>query len=175
MARLKGSSPVPSAASVCLLSAVVWLAGCGGPRALPLALLRACDAVGSQCEDIRVDARPDAVVFLVGDAGAAPFEDNPLLQQLRAAVGEVADRGVPTTVTFLGDNVYDVGVRVGNENDMQRLDAQVNVVRGAPRTRGLFIPGNHDWAGHRDSVAVVCRQAEALAEIGRREGGPRSA
>lgn len=171
MARATVLSPVRSASSICIVSAVVWLSACGGPRVIPAGLLRACDAIGSQCEDVRVDPQPDAVVFLVGDAGAAVFEDNPLLQQLRVAVAEVADRGVPTTVTFLGDNVYDVGVRDGNDEDLRRLDAQVNVVRGATGTQGLFLPGNHDWAGHRDSVAVVCRQAEVLAERDDREAG----
>lgn len=169
MARAGGFAPKRAAAFTCVVSVVVWLAACGGPRTIPMGLLRSCDAAGSQCADISVDPRPDAVIFLVGDAGAASFEDNPLLQQLRVAVSEVADSGLPTTVTFLGDNVYDVGVRDGNDEDLRRLDAQVNVVRGAMDTRGLFIPGNHDWAGHRDSVAVVCRQADVLAETARNE------
>jgi hypothetical protein len=169
MARATGFPRARTASSICILSAVVWITACGGPRAIPSGLLRACDAAGSRCEDVRVDPQPDAVVFLVGDAGGTTFEENPLLQQLRLAVAQVADRGVPTTVTFLGDNVYDVGVREGNDEDLRRLDAQVNVVRGAPGTQGLFLPGNHGWAGHRDSVAVVCRQARVLAETDGRE------
>lgn len=150
-------------------ASLVGIAACGGPGALPDQVLRACDTPNVMCEDVRVDDGADAVVFLVGDAGAAPIAENSLLRDLQAEVSRVAADGIPVTVAFLGDNIYDVGLRDGNQDDLDRLDAQVHVVRDTPGSRGVFVPGNHDWAGHSDSVAVVCRQADKLTEISRRE------
>jgi phosphodiesterase/alkaline phosphatase D-like protein len=56
----------------------------------------------------------EAVLFLVGDAGNQEFDRNPVLQHMKTAVTALDERGVPTTVVFLGDNVYDEGVREGD-------------------------------------------------------------
>lgn len=166
----RGTSVTPAwGARLVVAASLLGVAGCGGPSGLPGSVLRACAEPGAWCENPRVDADADHVVFLVGDAGASPIEENSLLRDLRVAVRDVAETDVPVTVAFLGDNVYEVGVRAGNDEDLRKLDAQVQVVRDTPGSRGIFLPGNHDWAGHRDSVAVVCRQADVLAEVTRSE------
>jgi len=56
-------------------------------------------------------------------------------------------------VLFLGDNVYEKGIRdldhPGYDSDTLRLNTQIRVVTGpnarAAGTRAVFLPGNHDW------------------------------
>jgi hypothetical protein len=51
-------------------------------------------------------------------------------------------------IVFLGDNVYPAGIpqegRAEWADALRRLDAQIAAV--PPGARGIFIPGNHDWA-----------------------------
>ena len=98
----------------------------------------------SQCPDQGSDDQ-DAVLFLVGDAGAKEFDSNPVVQHMKTVVTALDERGVPTTVLFLGDNVYDEGVREGHPEDLRLLEAQVEVVSGTS-AKGIFLPGNHDRA-----------------------------
>lgn len=93
----------------------------------------------------------EAVLFLVGDAGYVPFGENPVLHDLRERVRALGDRGVPVMVLYLGDNVYEDGVRADHPEDLELLDAQVEVVRGVS-ARARFIAGNHDWANTSDPV-----------------------
>lgn len=98
----------------------------------------------------------EAVVLLVGDAGAATWEESPVLRGLAAEVefwSERIERDSSVTVAFLGDNVYPVGVRDRSHSafatDSARLMSQVNVLAGPfARDRaatGFFLAGNHDW------------------------------
>ena len=109
----------------------------------------------------------EAVLFLVGDAGYVPFVDNPVLHDLQERVRALSDRGVPVMVLYLGDNVYDAGVRADHPEDLELLDAQVEVVRGAS-ARARFIPGNHDWA---NTAAPVGRQRLRAQELALRTHG----
>lgn len=110
---------------------------------------------------------PRAVLYLIGDAGDAR-PDLPVLRQLRSDI----DRqpvDAPIVVAFLGDNVYEAGVRDASDpgfaRDSVRLQSQIDVLRGS-RATGLFLPGNHDWAdGGPEGVRRLRNQAEF---IGRR-------
>ncbi len=67
-------------------------------------------------------------------------------------------------VAFLGDNIYPAGLREpeheGRGRDEIAIDRQLAVVRGI-RARGLFVPGNHDWAGGGErGLASIQRQGE---------------
>ena len=93
----------------------------------------------------------EAVLFLLGDAGYVRFEQNPVLQDLQERVQALGDLGVPVMVLYLGDNVYDAGIRADNPQDLELLDAQVEVVRG-DSARARFVPGNHDWANTTDPL-----------------------
>ena len=121
-----------------------------------------CVAPSSQCPAQVVEDQ-DAVLFLVGDAGAKEFEDNPVLQHMKTAVMALNGRGVPTTVVFLGDNVYEEGLREGHPEDLRLLGAQVEVIAGTS-ARAIFLPGNHDWGstGGDEGLARLMNQEEAL-------------
>ena len=88
----------------------------------------------------------ETTLFLVGDAGEPdPRRRGPALDSLTAQASLVAPRSI---VVFLGDNVYPAGIpeegRAEWADARRRLEVQVDAVpRGA---RGIFIPGNHDWA-----------------------------
>jgi hypothetical protein len=126
----------------------------------------------------------DAVVFLVGDAGAAVTGESPLLSALQADVERWStalrrDSGV--SIAFLGDNVYPVGIRPrddpGFPADSVRLWSQLDLVTGPAATKhktiGLFVTGNHDWANNAsdvgfDRVLLLNEQLKAAREAGRR-------
>ena len=102
-------------------------------------------------------SKVDAVVFLLGDAGAAVTGQAPLIDAIRADVERwsgALKRDSAVSVIYLGDIVYPEGVRnrddPGFEADSARLWSQIDVVDG-PEARkhatvGLFLAGNHDWA-----------------------------
>ncbi len=121
----------------------------------------------SQCFDQGSDDQ-DAVLLLVGDAGGEEFDDNPVLQRMKTAVAALDERGVPTTVVFLGDNVYDEGLREGHPEDFRLLEAQVEVVSGTS-AKGIFLAGNHDWGdtGEEEGLERIVNQEQALRGFNR--------
>lgn len=86
-------------------------------------------------------------LFLIGDAGEPdPRAVGAPLDSLTAQVAVAPQRSI---VVFLGDNVYPEGIpeegRAEFADSRRRLEAQIRAVPvGA---RGIFVPGNHDWAG----------------------------
>jgi hypothetical protein len=128
---------------------------------LVAAALAACSRQGYAPREARTLAEPDpgevaAVLFLVGDAGAASVDRSPLLHRLRRDVerwSEALATDSAVTVLFLGDNVYPGGVRDPGTRHFARdtayLSAQAWSVDGprarAHGTRGIFVAGNHDW------------------------------
>jgi hypothetical protein len=126
----------------------------------------------------------EAVVFLVGDAGAALGGSSPLLDDLASRVeawaGHLgADSAV--TVAFLGDNVYPLGVRNRAHRrfaeDSLRLWSQIATLDGpAARSggaRGLFLPGNHDWGESSGEAGVArLRNQSEMLRAARRAGTP---
>ncbi len=89
----------------------------------------------------------ETTLFLIGDAGEQdPRLRSPVMDSLAAQAAEAPERSI---IVFLGDNVYPDGIpedgRAQYADARRRLAAQVNAVpQGA---RGIFVPGNHDWAG----------------------------
>lgn len=117
----------------------------------------------------------DAVVFLVGDAGAAASERSPLLRALGADIerwSAALARDSATSVIFLGDIVYPVGVRERDHpefaQDSSHLWSQIDLVSGvharAHSTAGLFLPGNHDW-GNQTGPGGLQRLLNLEAEL----------
>lgn len=86
-------------------------------------------------------------LFLIGDAGEPdPRDREPAVDSMTA---QAAIEPAKSVIVFLGDNVYPDGIpeegRAEYADSRRRLESQVVAVpRGA---RGIFIPGNHDWAG----------------------------
>ncbi len=110
-------------------------------------------------------APPAAVVFLIGDAGVSS-DTSLILRLLREDVQRQA-AGSATMVVFLGDNVYEHGVRPeaanGRSKDVARLAAQAAVVEGTP-AEAVFVPGNHDW-DQADGPASIRRQGDLLRQL----------
>lgn len=146
----------------------------GVPVALLVLLGQGCShtspyaAVPWSAEERVAEERADRVL-LFGDGGA-PFieealpdeklyEGDAALTALHAWASRIPGR---TTIVFLGDNIYEDGLPEeagsGYEESRRRLQAQTSVVE-ASGARGLFIPGNHDWAdGRRGGWDAVLRQ-----------------
>ena len=114
-------------------------------------------------------AAPDEIettLFLVGDAGEPVRRGDPVLAALRRAV---ADRPERTIVAFLGDNIYPRGMPPEGAPDRsdaeRRMNAQLAVVAGTG-ARGIFVPGNHDWARGERGWDAVRRQGAFVAGRG---------
>jgi hypothetical protein len=138
------------------MAAVVLATACaGGPGASP--------APRPAPNDVEL------TMFLIGDAGAPAPAGEPVLKALAADLGRAGGQRV---VVFLGDNVYPRGLpdsAAPDRTEMERrLDAQVDLVKAAG-ARGIFVPGNHDWAKQGpDGWNSIRRQGRQIA----RRGGP---
>lgn len=102
-------------------------------------------------------SKVDAVVFLLGDAGATMKNRTPLLPAIQAEIEQwsaALRRDSAVSILFLGDNVYPQGVHdrgePGFEADSMSLWSQIDLVAGPEAlkhgTVGLFVTGNHDWS-----------------------------
>jgi hypothetical protein len=91
-------------------------------------------------------AEIETTLFLIGDAGEPdPRHVGTPLDSLAVQAAAAPERSI---IVFLGDNVYPSGIPQEGHAEYadarRRLEAQVrSVPRGA---RGIFLPGNHDWA-----------------------------
>jgi len=143
--------------------------------ALATACLAACS--GEQVRYAPLAAEPAAVgpvsaaLYLVGDGGDANADRQAVLQYLAADVEAVARDGAgpPVVVAFLGDNIYDEGATLERtEEDFEKLAGQVLALGGAPNVRGIFVPGNHDWANGAsldEGLDAVSRQRDWIDEL----------
>ncbi len=89
----------------------------------------------------------ETTLFLIGDAGEPdPREPTLVLDSIYQQASRAPARSV---IVFLGDNVYPDGIPEEGQAEYadarRRLEAQVNAIPKG--VRGIFIPGNHDWAG----------------------------
>jgi hypothetical protein len=90
-----------------------------------------------------------AVLYLVGDAGEVNEERGDVLGHLRRDIDSIARAGdgPPIVVAFLGDNIYERGATEGpSDADLEKLGGQVRALGRSANVRGIFVPGNHDWA-----------------------------
>lgn len=109
------------------------------------ALLAACTSHHVVLQDIPVD-QIETSLFLVGDAGEQdPRQIGAPLDSLSAQASVAPERSL---IVFLGDNVYPAGIPAEGAAEWadarRRLAAQINAI--PPGVRGIFLPGNHDWA-----------------------------
>ena len=115
-------------------------------------------------------AEVEHTLFLIGDAGAPHDPTEPVLEALKRQLRVVK---TPTTVVFLGDNIYPRGLPDTNaivvptrEETERRLLAQIEVAVST-RTPTYFIPGNHDWAYMtEDGWDAIRRQETFIREHG---------
>lgn len=88
----------------------------------------------------------ETTLFLIGDAGEPdPREVGPPLDSLRAQASVAPERSI---IFFLGDNIYNAGIPAEGAAEWadarRRIETQVRAI--PPGARGIFVPGNHDWA-----------------------------
>ena len=140
-----------------VLAVAVWLA-------------LSCTGSGRSVATAPVPAASDGdivqSILLAGDAGAPRLDDPTLVALTR----EAARFPGQTTVVFLGDNLYPAGLSAAGASnrveDERRLGAQLAVIQQSG-ARGVFVPGNHDWAdGGADGWAAVRRQDAWLRDQG---------
>jgi len=146
-----------------LVSLLVPLSGCAArPLAPPT----------PRAKSLVPQAPPESLatrLLLIGDAGAAAAEGEPVLTALATAA---AVDPAHTLVLFLGDDVYPHGTPDSSASDwpeaMRRLDAQLAVLRSTG-AHGIFLPGNHDWdrgaEGVRRLGRLVAAHAAGLAQV----------
>lgn len=127
-------------------------------------------------------ARVDAIVFFVGDAGAAEWGKSPLLASLQHQVEQwsaALHRDSAVTIAFVGDNVYPQGVHNHDDPrfaaDSAQLWSQVMLLGGAEAKRnssiGLFVSGNHDWGNTTgDEGFLRVRNQDVLLSVARKAG-----
>ena len=112
----------------------------------------------------------EAVLYLVGDAGEANPARDAVLDHLSREIESVVGlgSGARVIVAFLGDNLYDAGLpSAPSDEDLEKLGAQVRALGASPHVRGVFLPGNHDWADGaslEDGRAAVARQREWVSQ-----------
>lgn len=111
-------------------------------------------------------------VFLIGDAGAPLLSHpDPVLSMLEA---KLKKKGKKSSVIFLGDNIYPLGLPEKDDPTRKfaekRLNAQLNVVKDHPGNV-FFISGNHDWRrGRKGGLKQVIRQEEYIEKyLGRKD------
>lgn len=125
--------------------ASAWRAPVGTAWMLALAAVSGCGPLPPV--EPPEPAEIETTLFLVGDAGEPdPRDVGAPLDSITAQAAVAPERAV---IVFLGDNVYPDGIPEEGgaawADARRRLAAQVDAVpRGA---RGIFLPGNHDWAG----------------------------
>ncbi|HEX8393346.1 MAG TPA: metallophosphoesterase [Longimicrobium sp.] len=84
-------------------------------------------------------------LVLIGDAGLPNPSGEPVLKALRDEIAKAPNRSY---VVYLGDNIYPVGLEdtttAQGKEGLRILRAQMAPLLETG-TRGLFVPGNHDW------------------------------
>lgn len=98
-------------------------------------------------------------LVLIGDAGLPNPEGEPMMRALQAEIAAAPEKSF---VVYLGDNIYPVGLSdtltAEGREGLRILRAQMQPLRDTG-TRGVFVPGNHDWAqGAPEGWANIVRQ-----------------
>lgn len=107
-------------------------------------------------------------LVLIGDAGLPNPAGEPVLAALKREIEQLPDR---TFVVFLGDNVYPAGLpdtaTLEGREGLRILRAQMAPLLETG-VRGVFVPGNHDWAqGAAEGWNEIVRQERFVNENGR--------
>ena len=135
------------------VSLVTLLAACSKPIETPQPETRVAE----------VDAKDTVLIYLylIGDAGAPNPAGEPVLKALGAdlALRKSGER----LVVYLGDNIYMEGMPDSSAGARaiaeRRLTPQVDVLKPT-KTKGVFVPGNHDWDNSGPDGWAAVRRAE---------------
>lgn len=103
-------------------------------------------------------------VLLIGDAGEMNTQQ---IKSIESAAGHVISG--KTTVLFLGDNVYPVGMALPGAEKRHETEQILKSQFGPMRAKGAavyFLPGNHDWdRSGPDGLAKIQAEGEFLASF----------
>lgn len=104
-------------------------------------------------------------IVLIGDAGSLINGKQNVIDGVR----KIVPMNKKTTVLFMGDNLYTVGLpdeQYSSYNAARSvLDTQANLVKNTP-AKAYFMPGNHDWAnGKPGGLESVIRQQVYIDQI----------
>ncbi len=105
-------------------------------------------------------------IALVGDVGAnGSLKDDHLLQAVDYWIKEA---GQDSTIIFLGDNIYPIGLPPEDSfkraQAVQRLDHQLDLFQDY-QGKVIYLSGNHDWhKGRPDGYSYVLRQEKYITE-----------
>lgn len=107
-------------------------------------------------------------LFLIGDAGEADPRAERGGIPLDSLTAQMAVLPGKSTVVFLGDNIYEVVISDALDAEYadarRRLAVQVDAIPAG--TRGIFVPGNHDWAHEApDGLFSIRRQERMIASL----------
>jgi len=103
-------------------------------------------------------------VFLIGDAGSPNLNSpDPVLSLLKS---QLQREGEKSSLFFLGDNVYPVGIPATtsqlHETALKRLTALLEAVKDF-KGKTYFISGNHDWnKGRKGGWESILREQEYI-------------
>nr|WP_281367926.1 metallophosphoesterase [Rufibacter quisquiliarum] len=105
-------------------------------------------------------------VALVGDLGnAGPVSQDPVMKSIQ---GWLEEAGEQSTIIFLGDNVYPVGIPPQehrlHQASVQKLQYQLDLLK-AYRSKVIYLGGNHDWnKGRKNGYDYLMRQQQLVQE-----------
>jgi UDP-2,3-diacylglucosamine pyrophosphatase LpxH len=119
-------------------------------------------AVQWQSSKIAQDRNLVHTLYLVGDAGELDDlrdERNYLLEALKVELDRETEE---STLVYLGDNIYPLGLPDKENSDRPLMEAKINTqLEAASNFAGhtYFIPGNHDWMqGKKGGLKAIQRQ-----------------
>lgn len=145
-----------------------------------LGLLATAALMGCSAEQVHYESLPTppgsvqsvvATVYLLGDGGEASPQRDEVLRYLQQDIEATlsGDDPAPVVVAFLGDNIYEEGASPEpTDEDVEKLAGQVRALPVHGDARGVFVPGNHDWAkgaGLEEARAAVVRQREWVRQM----------
>lgn len=105
-------------------------------------------------------------IILIGDAGELANGRHPVVSGVRSTI----PLDEKTTIIFLGDNLYKVGLPDDLMPTYQiakaPLDSQIEIAKGT-KAKVIFIPGNHDWNnGSRNGYEAILREQRYIDLLG---------
>ncbi|MXN89896.1 metallophosphoesterase [Flavobacterium sp. Sd200] len=124
----------------CLIIVAAFISSCATNRV----------QYGKQATATRTDAlQTDSLLhrfYLVGDAG---YATQPRSQQLLGIIKQkLATEDKNTSLLYLGDNIYPLGMPPKEHEDREAAEASLNsqlALADGFKGKVHFIPGNHDW------------------------------
>jgi len=146
---------------LCLIVISVYLAACGASTPY---YQNDGDQPKATSNKINADST-NFTLFFIGDTGA-PLAD-PLEPSLQILQYQLNKAGEQSAVIFLGDNIYNNGLRPqGHPKRAQserRINTQLQVFQNY-KGKAIFIPGNHDWNNGRKNGLQAIQRQEAYIE-----------